>query len=144
MKTILREKIERKNTTQKIPGTLFSQIPETIGNIVKEKIEIMPWVIPKSSYFTPSFEKNNLKENSEKRDKIRDNGDVNTKIGRNMNIWKKARSKVYMRSLKKLQIMRLKIILKKKSIPKGIMIRGRKKREEKVKRDTRNKIMSLL
>ena len=116
---------------------MYSQIPETLGNIAKEKIEIMPWVIPKSSFFTPWFEENNMKDKSEKRQKIRDKKDMNRRIGRIKMVRKNMRTQVYMRCLKKLQALRHKIVLKKKSIPKCIRIPGRKKSREKGKRDTR-------
>ena len=73
------------------------QILETLGNKVKEKIEIMPWVIPKSSYFTPWFEENNIKDETPKRDKMRDEGEINTKILRNMMIRKNMRIRKHRR-----------------------------------------------
>ena len=94
---------KQRNTTKKVPESLDGQILETLGNKVKEKIEIMPWVIPKSSYFTPWFEENNIKDETPKRDKMRDEGEINTKILRNMmirknmRIWKHRRIQVYMR-----------------------------------------------
>ena len=125
------------NTTQEIPESLDGQISETLGNIVKEKIEIVPWVIPKSSYFTPWFEENNLKENTEMRDQKRDYGDVNTKMERDMMIWNTMSIEVYLRFLNKFQILNQKIIIKHKSIPKFIMMRVRNNKKEARKKDSR-------
>ena len=131
------ERNKQRNTVQKIPEDLNSQIHEVLGNFVKENIEIKPWVIPKSSYFTPWFEENNIKGKAENRDKIRDQREMNRRIGSIKKVRKNMRTQVYMRCLKKLQALRHKIVFKNKSIPKCIRIPGRKKSREKGKRDTR-------
>ena len=129
---------KQRNTTQnRTTEGLDSQIHEILGDLVKEKIEVMPWVIPKSSYFTQRFEENNMKCKAEKRVKIRDKKEMNRRIGRIQMVPKNMRTQVNMICLKKLQALRHKIVFKKKNIPKCIRIPGRNKSREKGKRDTR-------
>ena len=88
---------KQRNTTKKVPESLDGQILETLENKAKENIGIMPWVISKSSYFTPWFEENNIKNKTPKRDNMRDEGDITTKIFRNMMIRKNMRIRKHRR-----------------------------------------------
>ena len=91
------ERNRQRNTTQKVPESLDGQILETLENKAKENIGIMLWVITKSSYFTPWFEENNIKNKTPKRDNMRDEGAINTKILRNMMIRKNMRIRKHRR-----------------------------------------------